>query len=50
VNRLTVLKLALGATGVVVFGYGLRVDSQELRWIGIGFVAVAALLRFMRRP
>ena len=45
---LTAVKLALAATGVVLFGYGVRVDSTPVRWVGVALVAVAALLRFAR--
>jgi hypothetical protein len=51
VSPLTVLKISLAVAGVAVFGYGVRVDSQGARWAGVAFVAVAALLRFVRpRP
>ena len=49
-NPLTAVKLALAAVGIVVFGYGVRIDSVPVRWVGVGLVAVAALLRFVRRP
>lgn len=45
---LTVLKLTLAVAGIALFGYGVRVDSATIRWVGVGFVAVAALLRFVR--
>ena len=45
---LTVAKIALAVFGLLVFGYGVRVDSQTIRWVGIAFVAAAALLRFLR--
>jgi hypothetical protein len=47
VNPLTAVKLALAALGIVVFGYGVRIDSTAVRWVGVGLVAVAALLRFV---
>jgi len=51
VSSLTTVKLALAAAGVVLFGYGVRIESMPLRWVGVGLVAVAALLRFVRgRP
>lgn len=47
-SRLTRLKFALVFIGLVLFGYGVRVDHAPLRWLGIGFLAVAALLRFVK--
>jgi len=43
------LRLALTLIGIVLFGYGVRVDDQRLRWIGIAFLAVSLILRFWRR-
>lgn len=45
---LTRIKLALALIGVVVFAAGVRFEEAQLRLVGIGFVAVAWLLRFMR--
>ena len=46
-NRYTQLKLALAVIGLIVWGYGYRVDSSPLRWIGIAFLAVAVILRLL---
>jgi len=35
--------------GLIVWGYGARADDERLTWIGIGFFAAAALLRFWKR-
>lgn len=32
---------------MLVFGYGVRNDISHMRWIAIGFLAVAFLLRFL---
>ncbi|HVX40534.1 MAG TPA: hypothetical protein VHB25_13265 [Gemmatimonadaceae bacterium] len=45
----TEVQLALLAIGVIVWGYGQRVDDARLRWIGIAFFAVAAAMRFLKR-
>lgn len=45
----TEIQLVLLAIGVIVWGYGQRVDDPVLRWIGIGFFAVAAGMRFLKR-
>jgi Zn-dependent membrane protease YugP len=43
----TVAKLTLALAGLLVFGYGVRADLPVIRWIGVGLVAVAVLLRFV---
>ena len=40
-------QIALALAGLLLFGYGVRADSQTIRWIGIAFVAAAAILRFV---
>ena len=45
---LTAIKIALAVAGLLAFGYGVRVDSATIRWVGIAFVAAAAILRFVR--
>jgi hypothetical protein len=46
-NYYTQLKIALAAIGLVFWGYGYRVESPTLRWIGIAFLAVAVILRLV---
>lgn len=48
-TSLTTAKIALAVAGLFAFGYGVRVDSQSIRWVGIALVAAAAILRFVRR-
>jgi hypothetical protein len=48
VTRLTTAKLGLVAGGLGAFGVGVHLDHAALRWTGLGLVAVAWLLRFMR--
>ena len=48
-SALTHLKLGLTVIGLILFAYGMRADDTRLRWIGIAFFAVAAILRFVRR-
>ncbi|HEX7124068.1 MAG TPA: hypothetical protein VF178_16945 [Gemmatimonadaceae bacterium] len=45
---LTRIKLALALIGVVIFAAGVRFEDPRLRYIGLGFVAVAWVLRFVR--
>lgn len=50
-NKSTTAKIALFIVGLILIGYGMRVDSATLRWTGIGFLLVAFLLRFVKpRP
>jgi hypothetical protein len=50
-SGLTRIKLALALIGVVLFAAGVRLDDSRLRYIGIGFVAAAWILRFVKpRP
>lgn len=48
-TNLTKVKLAFALMGVILFGGGVRYESAELRWGGIGMVAVAWALRFVKR-
>jgi hypothetical protein len=41
------LKIACAVVGLLVWGYGYKVDSPTLRWIGIGFLALAVVLRLL---
>lgn len=43
-------RLALSLIGVILFGYGVRVSDERIRLFGIGFLAVALLLRWWPRP
>ena len=49
-SRRTEIQIALLVMGLIVWGYGERVDDPRLRYIGIGFFAAATLLRFWKRP
>ncbi len=42
----TVAKLVMVGAGLVVFLAGVRLELPGVRWVGIGLVAVAFLLRF----
>lgn len=48
-SPLSHLKLGLAVVGIILWGYGVRSDVNWLRWTGIGFLAVAAVLRFLNR-
>lgn len=48
-TTLTKAKLAFALMGVILFGGGVRYESAELRWGGIGMVAVAWAMRFVKK-
>jgi hypothetical protein len=47
-GTLTRVTIALALIGLVLFGTGVRLQSSEVRWIGLGFVALAWSMRFLR--
>jgi len=49
IDRRTEIQLALLVIGLIVWGYGQRIDDPTLRWIGIGFFAIATILRFFKK-
>ena len=48
-SNLTRIKLGLIIMAMLVFGYGVRNDIAYMRWIAIGLLAAAYLLRFVNR-
>ena len=48
-KRRTEIQLALLVMGLIVWGYGQRSDDTHLTWIGVGFFAVATILRFFKK-
>ena len=44
------IKLALAVVGVLIWVWGTRVGDGRIQWLGIGFLAAAVLMRFLRRP
>ena len=45
---MTTAKVALALAGILVWGMGVRLANPSLRWIGIGLIAAAVLLRFAK--
>ena len=45
----TTAQLALAVIGVVVWGYGTRIGDSRVGWVGIALLAVASLLRIVKR-
>jgi Zn-dependent membrane protease YugP len=50
VNSTAIAKIALTIVAFILVGYGMRVDSPTLRWVGIAFLAAAFALRFIKPP
>jgi hypothetical protein len=48
-KHLLLARTVLGAIGVVVWGYGYRVEDPRIRLAGIGVLALSLLLRFVPR-
>lgn len=46
-SRFTLLKFTLAGIGLVVWGYGARMDLPNVRLVGIAVVAVAFVIRFL---
>lgn len=50
-NPFLIARIALAAAGIVVWGVGARIDNAQVRWTGIGLLALSLLLRFAKgRP
>jgi hypothetical protein len=49
VEPITVAQLALAVIGIVVWGYGTRTGDPRVGWAGIILLAIASLLRFVKR-
>jgi hypothetical protein len=48
VGRRTTFQIAFLVMGLIVWGYGQRIDDPTIRLVGIAFFAVATMLRFFR--
>ena len=46
----TIAKLALMLIAAILLGWGIRTDDTALRWAGIGFLFIALILRYIKRP
>jgi hypothetical protein len=45
-----IAKIALMIIALILVGYGMRIDSPTLRWVGIAFLVAALALRFIKPP
>ncbi len=45
---IVIAKYVTAGAGILVFGAGMRTESEPLRWTGVAIVAVAWLLRFVK--
>ena len=48
-TRRTEIQLALLVIGVIVWGYGQRIEDTRLTYIGLAFFVAATALRFLKR-
>ena len=46
---LTAAKFILAACGLIVWGLGIRTNQPVLQYVGIGLIAAAVLVRFLRK-
>jgi hypothetical protein len=49
VSKRTTIQLVLLVIGLIVWGYGQRIDDPSLRLVGIALFALATMLRFFRQ-
>ena len=48
-GKRTTIQLVLLVIGLIVWGYGQRIDDPSLRLVGIALFALATMLRFFRQ-
>lgn len=48
-GRRTIAQLALALMGLIVWGYGVRVDDSRLTLVGLIFFAAATALRLFKK-
>jgi hypothetical protein len=50
--KLTWTRLGIAAIGMLIWAYGYQANDNVILWVGIAFLAVALVLRFVgpRRP
>ncbi|GEM_PF-2362845 len=48
-SNLTRIRLLFVIAAILVFGYGVRSNDSNVRWVAIGLLAAAFLLRFAVR-
>ena len=48
-TQIAAAKLVLAASGLVVWGYGIRTNEPSVQYVGIATLVVAVLLRFFKR-
>jgi hypothetical protein len=48
VTPINTARLIVALIAAILFASGIRTDNPALRWAGIGFLAAALLMRFLR--
>ena len=46
-TRIAMIRFGIAILGLIVWSYGAREDIERMRWLGIGIIVVAFLLRFV---
>jgi hypothetical protein len=46
-QQVTAMKLALAASGLMIWGYGVRTNETFPTYLGIAMLATAVILRFL---
>ena len=46
-SNLTRAKLVVGGVGVAIWGVGVRMGDERLKWAGVALLGAAFLLRFL---
>ena len=48
-TQITAAKLILAASGLIVWGYGIRAEEPVVQYVGIAMLVAAVALRFFRK-
>jgi Ca2+/Na+ antiporter len=49
VTPLSTLRVTIAIVGILIFMWGARTQDEIVRWVGIAFLVVALVLRFLSR-
>ena len=42
-------RVTFAIVGCAVFGWGIRTDNETIRWVGVGCLVLALVLRFVSK-
>ena len=49
-TRATQIKITLVVAGLAIWAFGARTGDGVARWVGIALIAMAFVIRFVKRP